>query len=198
MQGCGPRPRDVIKTITQPLHPGHFSGSPQVLSASFTVPLLALVKVSERLDRMIFLRSSLTRHAETTKLVNRSFIKSARTKRPPPPPPPFPVIPTCPSPTCQCSSTPPDLDIDRTRDLNGSMSPYAQHLLVSTGRKDWTSKIENERDTAPWGRFISDMKAALGRGSEFHDVCLLEGRPLNPLKAAVPRDALTYTKPAPE
>ncbi|KAK5056653.1 hypothetical protein LTR84_012185 [Exophiala bonariae] len=85
------------------------------------------------------------------------------------PPPPFPVIPTCPSPTCQCSPTPADLDIDRTRDLNGSMSPYAQHLLISTGRKDWTSRIEDERDTAPWGRFTAEMKAILGRGGEFHD-----------------------------
>ncbi|KEF63881.1 uncharacterized protein A1O9_01859 [Exophiala aquamarina CBS 119918] len=49
------------------------------------------------------------------------------------------------------------------------MSPYAQHLLLSTGRMDWTSRIEDERDTASWGRLTSEMKGILGRGGEFHD-----------------------------
>ncbi len=50
------------------------------------------------------------------------------------------------------------------------MSPYTQHLIVSTGRSDWTSRIEDEKDTAVWGRFTADVKASLGRGGEFHDV----------------------------
>ncbi|EXJ93556.1 hypothetical protein A1O1_01948 [Capronia coronata CBS 617.96] len=83
--------------------------------------------------------------------------------------PPFPVIPTCPGPTCACSPMPAGLDIDRTHNLNGSMSPYAQHLIISTGRADWTSRIEDEKDTAVWGRFIAETKSLLGRGGEFHD-----------------------------
>lgn len=65
---------------------------------------------------------------------------------------------------------PAGLDIDHKRRLNGTMSPYAQHLIVSTGRSDWTSRIEDERDTAVWGKFTSQVKALLGRGGEFHDV----------------------------
>ncbi|EXJ91548.1 hypothetical protein A1O3_00096 [Capronia epimyces CBS 606.96] len=64
---------------------------------------------------------------------------------------------------------PAGLDIERTYNLNGTMSPYAQHLIISTGRSDWTSRIEDERDTAVWGRFTAEIKAVLGRGGEFHD-----------------------------
>ncbi|KAL2424430.1 hypothetical protein ABEF95_009749 [Exophiala dermatitidis] len=49
------------------------------------------------------------------------------------------------------------------------MSPYSQHLIIPTGRSDWTSKIEDEKDTAAWGRFTAEMKTLLGRGGEFHD-----------------------------
>ncbi|KAK5319499.1 hypothetical protein LTR93_007419 [Exophiala xenobiotica] len=63
---------------------------------------------------------------------------------------------------------PEGLDIDRKQQLNGSMSPYTQHLIVSTGRSDWTSRIEDEKDTAAWGKFTADVKASFGRGGEFH------------------------------
>lgn len=125
-----------------------------------------------RLGRMIRIQP-FSRHAGMNKLATRSLASSALAKRSLPQPS-FPVTATCPSPTCQCSPTPADLDIDRTKSLNGTMSPYAQHLIVSTGRKDWTSRIEDERDTAPWGRFTAEMKQVLGRGSEFHDVCSRE------------------------
>ncbi|KAI1615822.1 Sucraseferredoxin-like protein [Exophiala viscosa] len=84
-------------------------------------------------------------------------------------PPPFPVVPTCPDPTCPCSAMPEGLEIDRKNVLNGTMSPHAQHLVVSSGRSDWTSKIEDEKETAAWGRFTADIKGLLGRGGEFHD-----------------------------
>jgi len=66
---------------------------------------------------------------------------------------------------------PEGLDIDRKNVLNGTMSPHAQHLVVSSGRSDWASKIEDERATAVWGRFTAEIKGLLGRGGEFHDVC---------------------------
>ncbi|KAK4936337.1 hypothetical protein LTR10_022765 [Elasticomyces elasticus] len=64
---------------------------------------------------------------------------------------------------------PEGLDIDRKNVLNGTISPHAQHLVVSSGRSDWTSKIEDEKDTAPWGRFTAEVKGLLGRGGDFHD-----------------------------
>ncbi|KIV86372.1 hypothetical protein PV11_01986 [Exophiala sideris] len=84
-------------------------------------------------------------------------------------PPPFSVVPSCPDPTCPCSAMPEGLDIDRKNVLNGTISPHAQHLVVSSGRSDWTSKIEDEKDTAVWGRFTAEIKGLLGRGGEFHD-----------------------------
>ncbi|KIX09266.1 uncharacterized protein Z518_00345 [Rhinocladiella mackenziei CBS 650.93] len=64
---------------------------------------------------------------------------------------------------------PSGLDIDHTRTLNGTMSAHAKHLIISTGRSDWTSRIEDEKDTAGWGKFTADIKALLGRHGEFHD-----------------------------
>ncbi|OAP57713.1 hypothetical protein AYL99_08451 [Fonsecaea erecta] len=85
--------------------------------------------------------------------------------------PPFPVVETCPEPTCPCRSSPKlDLEIDRTKNLNGSMSPYAQHLLISTGQSDWTSRIEDEHQNGTaWGKVVGDVKALLGRHGQFHD-----------------------------
>jgi hypothetical protein len=65
---------------------------------------------------------------------------------------------------------PQDLDIDRSIDLNGTMAPYAEHLIVPSGQADWTSKIEDERDTAPWGQLTANVKKALSQKGDFHDV----------------------------
>merc|ERR1711964_469984 len=61
--------------------------------------------------------------------------------------PPFPTIPTCPSPSCNCAAMPamPEgLPIDHTKSLNGTMAPYAEQVLICTGKDDWLSKIEDE------------------------------------------------------
>lgn len=104
--------------------------------------------------------------------------------------PPFPMIPTCPDPTCPCSSMPAGLDIDRKAHLSGTMSAHSQHLIVSTGRSDWTSRIENEQDTAVWGKFTADVKSMLGRKGEFFDVCLS-------LRLGLNTYHYTYTLPLP-
>ncbi|KIW79380.1 hypothetical protein Z517_05992 [Fonsecaea pedrosoi CBS 271.37] len=50
------------------------------------------------------------------------------------------------------------------------MSPYAQHLLISTGQSDWTSRIEDEHNNGTvWGKVVGDVKALLGRHGPFHD-----------------------------
>ena len=92
---------------------------------------------------------------------------------------PFPVITTCPEPTCPCSTeaVPGDLKIDTTRPLTNTVPPYTQHVLISTGQSDWKSKIEDEIGTwlttagegaASWGRFIHDLKHALGPKGAYH------------------------------
>ena len=89
-----------------------------------------------------------------------------------PPPPPFPVVESCPDPTCPCSSMPAlDQEIDHEKTLNGTMSAHSQHLIISTGQRDWSSRIEDEGDNGTsWGRVVGDLKGLLGRRGEFHDV----------------------------
>ena len=85
---------------------------------------------------------------------------------------PVNVVPTCPHPTCPCAATPEGLDIDHEKDLNGLIAPYAQHVLVSTGRPDWTSRIEDDGEGTPWGDFGRNLKSTLGRGGKYSDVCM--------------------------
>ncbi|EGP84064.1 uncharacterized protein MYCGRDRAFT_48604 [Zymoseptoria tritici IPO323] len=80
-------------------------------------------------------------------------------------PPPFPVIESCPAPTCQCRESPQGLDIDREVNLNGSMATYAQQLLICTDKDDWTSKIEDEEDAV----LVRELKKNLTRGGKFVD-----------------------------
>ncbi|KAF2836901.1 sucrose cleavage family protein [Patellaria atrata CBS 101060] len=82
-------------------------------------------------------------------------------------PPPFPVIKTCPSPTCECRPMPTGLDIDREQDLNGTMAAYGEHVLISTGKDDWKSRIEDE-EIGP-GELAREMKKLLGRGGPHSD-----------------------------
>lgn len=65
---------------------------------------------------------------------------------------------------------PPDLDIDTTKTLDGTMAAYSEQILISTGQADWQSKIEDEKDTAPWGNVVSEIKDMLGPKGRFHDV----------------------------
>ncbi|KAF2811809.1 sucrose cleavage family protein [Mytilinidion resinicola] len=78
-------------------------------------------------------------------------------------PPPFPIIESCPSPTCACRAAPKNLDIDREEPLNGKMAAYAEQVIVSTGRDDWSSRIEDEEHLA------KSLKGFLGRGGKFSD-----------------------------
>jgi hypothetical protein len=81
-------------------------------------------------------------------------------------PPPFPVLESCPAPTCQCRETPAGLDIEREQSLNGSMASYAEHVLISTGRDDWKSKIEDEDE----GVLVRKMKKLLLKNGKYSDV----------------------------
>lgn len=147
----GPRGSSRILLLLNPYKP--------LNSPNTNCHLMPLLRPSPSISRSAqSIRYTTTRATARTTLDSRTL------------PPPFPVIPSCPSPTCPCSSTPPNLDIDYKQPLNGTMSPYAQHLIISTGNADWTSRIEDEKDTAAWGKFTADVRAMLGRGGEFHDV----------------------------
>lgn len=81
-------------------------------------------------------------------------------------PPPFPIIEGCPAPTCQCREMPTGLDIEREQNLNGSIASYAEQVLISTGRSDWKSRIEEEDE----GVLVKQLKTCLGRGGKYSDV----------------------------
>jgi hypothetical protein len=49
------------------------------------------------------------------------------------------------------------------------MAAYAEHVLISTGKDDWTSRIEEE---AGAGNIAQSLKGLLGRGGKFCDVCV--------------------------
>ena len=80
--------------------------------------------------------------------------------------PSFPVVATCPSPTCACAATPEGLDIDHGKPLSGTMAAYAEQVVISTGRDDWASRIEAEE-----GRNLAkELRGLLGPKGRFHDV----------------------------
>lgn len=81
-------------------------------------------------------------------------------------PPPFPVIESCPVPTCQCRGTPKNLDIEREQSLSATMAAYAEQVLICTGRDDWKSKIEEEDQ----GVLVKQLKSYMGRGGKYSDV----------------------------
>lgn len=81
-------------------------------------------------------------------------------------PPPLPTIESCPSPTCQCRETPSGLDIEREQGINGSMPTYAEQVLISTGKDDWTSRIEDDEGSV----LVQQMKNFLGRNGKYSDV----------------------------
>lgn len=68
---------------------------------------------------------------------------------------------------------PEGLPIDHEQTLNGTMAAYAQQILVCTGKEDWTSRIENDGDGEGWGGLVRGLKALLGRGGKYSDVCML-------------------------
>jgi len=102
-----------------------------------------------------------TRHCRHTSSIHRPRIRV---------PTPFPVIESCPLPTCPCRPAPADLDIDREQSLNGTMAAYTEQILVCTGREDWKSRIEDEGEH---GEFVRQLRALLSRGGKFCDVSLI-------------------------
>lgn len=76
-------------------------------------------------------------------------------------------VASCPSPSCACQDMPPDLDIERDKPLDGTMAAYHEHVMIPTGRVDWTSRIEED----PGLPFIKQLKDALGQKGKYSNVC---------------------------
>ncbi|USP80615.1 uncharacterized protein yc1106_07889 [Curvularia clavata] len=80
---------------------------------------------------------------------------------------PIPYISSCPSPTCECASAPPDLDIDRKTPLLNTMASYSEQVVFCTGKEDWTSNIEQEEGET--GDFVKGLKGVIGKGAPGFD-----------------------------
>ena len=69
---------------------------------------------------------------------------------------------------------PEGLGIDYKRQLDGTMPPYAQHVVIRSGRSDWSSRIENDKHTLGpgfgGGNLARSLKDLVGRGGKYHDV----------------------------
>lgn len=76
------------------------------------------------------------------------------------------TIPSCPSPTCACQDMPTGLDIERAKPLDGTMAAYHEHVMISTGRTDWTSRIEDDPNLP----FVKHLKDALGPKGKYANV----------------------------
>jgi hypothetical protein len=81
----------------------------------------------------------------------------------------IPLTPACPSPTCACATTPPDLDIDRTSPLLHTVAAYSSQVLLCTGTAAWPSNIEQTPGST--GEIVAGLKSVIGKGAPGFDVC---------------------------
>lgn len=65
---------------------------------------------------------------------------------------------------------PEGLPIDHEQALNGTMVAYAQQLIVCTGQRDWTSRIENDGKDQGWGNLVRALKQLMGRDGPYLNV----------------------------
>ena len=66
---------------------------------------------------------------------------------------------------------PEDLTIDYDQPLNGTMAAHAQQMVICTGQRDWTSRIENDGENKSWGELVRALRRLLLRGGQYADVC---------------------------
>jgi hypothetical protein len=63
---------------------------------------------------------------------------------------------------------PEGLEIDHSKNLNGTMAAFSEQVLICTGKDDWLSRIEEENSG---DNLAADIKELLGRGGIYSDVC---------------------------
>lgn len=131
----------------------HYSPVPVICHISFTMWIsfpfrYHISKISTPLPTTLrFLRTFHTSH----KALNSRNIK---------------FVDSCPEPTCSCAVMPVGLDIDYKRPLLNSMARYDEHILLSTGKSDWASRIEQD-ETIPLAK---EIKEKIRPGGKFFDV----------------------------
>ncbi|KAL3479460.1 Sucrase/ferredoxin-like-domain-containing protein [Aspergillus californicus] len=87
-------------------------------------------------------------------------------------PPPFPVTKTCPETRCSCPPTPSmpkGSPLDYDHPLSGTIAAYAQQIVICTGQRDWTSRIEDDGKGKSWGELVRGLKRLMGRGGPYAD-----------------------------
>ncbi|RCI07682.1 hypothetical protein L249_5735 [Ophiocordyceps polyrhachis-furcata BCC 54312] len=80
----------------------------------------------------------------------------------------FTTVPKCPEAPCWCEDETPmpsKLDIDRESSLVGTVAPYAEQILVCTGRSDWPSKIEVDRGG---NNLVAELRMITRRAGQSH------------------------------
>ena len=115
--------------------------------------------------------SSIFRQLRPIHRSRRALLSTSTPHHIPSLPPTVPSTPQCPPSACSCADMPSGLAIDYEKQLSGTMPPYAQHVVIRTGRSDWSSKIEDEPDREGGEvNFARELKQLVGRGGKFHDV----------------------------
>jgi hypothetical protein len=61
---------------------------------------------------------------------------------------------------------------------------YAQQLIVCTGQRNWTSRIEDDGKDQGWGNLVRGLKSLMGRGGKYLDVSRHLAKPTNLHSAA--------------
>lgn len=80
----------------------------------------------------------------------------------------LPITDHAPVTSCECEANlPPGLDIDHSRPLANTVAPYNQHIVIATGKSDWSSRIEDEEGEGNMARTLKDMTR---RGGDWYDV----------------------------
>lgn len=151
-------PKTELRHLRPPCHhaelvPSHHHTIYRASQASNIQPHLRVMSFSTRIPRSLPSRV-LRCHFSTAPLRRQASI--------------IPYTQTCPSPTCECASTPPDLDIDRKTPLLNTMAAYSEQVIICTGKEDWTSNIENEEGAT--GEFVKGLKSVIGKGGIGFDV----------------------------
>lgn len=59
--------------------------------------------------------------------------------------PTLPTVELCPEPSCECRPTPEGLDIDHVSPMTKPY--YDEHVIISTGTSDWSSRLDEDADT---------------------------------------------------
>lgn len=60
--------------------------------------------------------------------------------------------------------------IDYEQPLNGTMTAYSQQIVVCTGQKDWTSRIEDDGEGEGWGGLVRGLRQLMLRRGRYADV----------------------------